>query len=229
MKNPVKVSLALLIVANSLMMQAQKLKVELVPLVGYIFQSTYYGYDGRIEFSDGMAVGGLINFKPNEFVEVGLNVISQGCTARLIYSSPLIGNDASAEVGLINYQLSLVRNFVKESMPKIVPFAGFDIGAIQVYEKTETGNDFWKMSVGIKGGLKIYLSETVNLRIQPQLEMPIQGVGVGIGIGTGGASAGASTWSSMVQFGVIGGLGFTLGGKKQAAPAPDQTAPASNP
>ena len=97
----------------------------------------------------------------------------------------------------------------------MIPFMGLDIGCVQFYGKTEDADSYYKMSIGFKGGVKIALSETLNLRIQPQMEMPIQGAGVGIGIGTGGASVGATTYASVVQFGIIGGLGYTIMKKKQ--------------
>lgn len=207
------ICLALILSVSSQVSFAQKF--ELVPLCGYIFQSTYYGYDGRIEFEGGLALGGLINFKPTKFVEIGINILNQNTTANLIYSSSSLGKDESMEAGIINYQLSLVRNYIKKEDQKVIPFMGLDIGCVQFYGKTENADSYYKMSIGFKGGVKIALSETLNLRIQPQMEMPIQGAGVGIGIGTGGASVGATTYASVVQFGIIGGIGFSLKGKSK--------------
>ncbi|MDI1353791.1 MAG: hypothetical protein PSX36_02650 [bacterium] len=190
-------------------------KVELVPLCGYIFQSTYYGYDGRIVFSDGLAMGGMINFKPTKFLDIGLNILNQSTSANLIYSAASLGKNQTVDAGIINYQLSLVRNYIRAEGQKVVPFAGIDIGAIEYYGKNESSSSYVKMSIGFKGGVKIYLNEKLNIRLQPQLEMPISGVGLGIGIGTGGASVGVTTMSNFVQFGIIGGLGYTIIKKKQ--------------
>lgn len=202
------VTLSLLLFAGSVKTIAQE--IELLPLFGSIFQSTYYGYDGRLVFRTGVAFGGVVNYKPNKFIDVGISVINQNTKADAYYQDYTYQEELGIPVGVINYQLSVVRNFHLNGSGKVIPFFGMDAGAVDFYEQSGSRDHYVKMSVGFRGGVKFQLTSFLNLRIQPQVEMPIQGIGVGVGVGTGGASVGTTTYSSIVQFGVLGGLGFTL-------------------
>lgn len=184
--------------------------VEIVPMYGYTFQSTYYGYSGRIIFRDGMTYGGMINFKPNKAVEIGISILNQDTKADAYYTTGLISSEKNVNVGILNYTLSMVRNFAPSDAARVIPFAGLDIGVMQFYEKNANSGDYVRMSMGFKAGVKIQFSDRINFRIQPQLEMPLQGVGVGLGYGYGGASVGVTTFASFVQFGVMSGLGITI-------------------
>ena len=54
----------------------------------------------------------------------------------------------------------------------------------------------------------------VAIKLQGQLMSAVQSAGGGLYFGTGGAGAGVSTYSSMYQFGLGGGLVISLGGAK---------------
>ena len=70
---------------------------------------------------------------------------------------------------------------------------------------------------GFRAGLNIWASNTVGLKIMGQLVSAAQAFGGGFYLGTGGVSAGVNPESSMLRFGVGGGLTFKLGdaGKKK--------------
>jgi hypothetical protein len=63
-------------------------------------------------------------------------------------------------------------------------------------------------------------SENVGLKIYAQLNTVVGGVGGGFYFGTGGSGAGVSTYSSMVQFGLGGGLTVGLGAPKAQPMSP---------
>ena len=67
-----------------------------------------------------------------------------------------------------------------------------------------------KFAWGAKLGLRIDASEKVGFRLGAQVLSPVESVGGGLYFGTGGVSAGVSTYSSVYQFGLTGGLVFTL-------------------
>jgi hypothetical protein len=67
---------------------------------------------------------------------------------------------------------------------------------------------------GMKGGLNFWASERVGIKLQANLMSMVQSVGGGLYFGTGGAGAGVSTYSSLLQFSIGGGLSFKLGGNK---------------
>jgi hypothetical protein len=85
-------------------------------------------------------------------------------------------------------------------------YGGLNIGA---GFSTGEGNST-KFAWGGKLGLRIDASEKVGLKLGAQLLSPVESVGGGLYFGTGGASAGVSTYSTIYQFGLTGGLVFTL-------------------
>ncbi len=58
----------------------------------------------------------------------------------------------------------------------------------------------------LKGGVNIWASEKVGLKLQTNLMSMVQAVGGGLFFGTGGASVGVSTFSTLLQFSLGGGL-----------------------
>ncbi len=65
----------------------------------------------------------------------------------------------------------------------------------------------------LRGGVIIWGSEKIGIKLQAQLQSAVQSVGGGVYFGTGGAGAGVSTYSSLLQFGLGGGLVFNFAKK----------------
>ncbi len=59
--------------------------------------------------------------------------------------------------------------------------------------------------------MKIKTQSAVSFKLQAYLQSIVQGAGVGVGFGTGGAGAGVITYSSMLQFGLGGGVSIAPG------------------
>jgi hypothetical protein len=57
----------------------------------------------------------------------------------------------------------------------------------------------------------VWAGEKFGIKLQAQLTSVSQGAGGGLYFGTGGAGVGLSTYSSIYQFGLGGGLTFKLG------------------
>ena len=70
----------------------------------------------------------------------------------------------------------------------------------------------------LRGGAIIWATEKVGVKLQAQLQSAVQSVGGGVYFGTGGAGAGVSTFSTLLQFGLGGGLVFNFD-KSAAKPA----------
>lgn len=64
---------------------------------------------------------------------------------------------------------------------------------------------------GFRAGMNIWASPTVGFKLMGQLLSAAQAFGGGFYVGTGGVSAGVNPESSMLQFGVGGGLTFKFG------------------
>ena len=67
-----------------------------------------------------------------------------------------------------------------------------------------------KFAWGLRGGVTVWATEKVGIKLQAQLLSAVQSMGGGFYFGTGGAGAGLSSYSTIYQFGLGGGLAFNL-------------------
>lgn len=67
-----------------------------------------------------------------------------------------------------------------------------------------------KFAWQIRGGTNVWLAERVAFRVELSLLSAVQAMGGGFYFGTGGGGAGISSYSTMYQFGIGGGLSFRL-------------------
>jgi hypothetical protein len=114
----------------------------------------------------------------------------------------------------LNYMmLGGIRRMQKPGSP-VEGFGGFMAGCFWGHatdpesgESGSTTNFAW----GLKLGVNIWASEKVALKLMGQMLSPVQAMGGGLYFGTGGASAGVSTYSTMYQWSLGGGLSFKMG------------------
>ena len=115
-----------------------------------------------------------------------------------------------------NFVLLNGTQYLQKPGSKVDGFLGWMIGANFLSASNPDngyGGNATKFAWGIRGGGDIWITPTVAFKIQLQLLSTVQGAGGGLYFGTGGAGVGVSTYSSMLQFGIGGGLVFKLGGK----------------
>ncbi|MNE86539.1 hypothetical protein D3C80_1836510 [compost metagenome] len=67
-----------------------------------------------------------------------------------------------------------------------------------------------KFAWGLRGGVNIFPSPKVGIKLQASLLSSVQAVGGSFYFGTGGTGAGVSNYSSMLQFVIGGGLTLNL-------------------
>jgi hypothetical protein len=67
-----------------------------------------------------------------------------------------------------------------------------------------------KFAWGLKAGAIVWATPKFGVKLQAQLLSVAQSVGGGVFFGTGGASAGVSTYSSIYQFSLGGGLVYSF-------------------
>ena len=100
-------------------------------------------------------------------------------------------------------------------MDNIKPYGSFTLGTTYFIPQSAAGeitySDSWKFSVTLGGGVKIWMSDRVGIRLHGRLMLPMFWGGAGFSVGTGGAgfTVGAST--SMVQGDLGAGLIIALG------------------
>ena len=99
----------------------------------------------------------------------------------------------------------------------ILPYGGIGLGlGIAHFNYYDDGGSstLTKFAWNLHLGVKIKTQSTVAFKLQAYLQSIVQGVGVGVGFGTGGAGAGVTTYSTMLQFGLGGGISFAIGHRK---------------
>ena len=115
-----------------------------------------------------------------------------------------------------NYIMLGGTRYLNTKNSRVIPYMGGMLGlAILENKEPKLGaeSSATKFAWKLKAGLNIMLSPQVGLKLQMHLLSAVQGVGGGLFIGTGGAGYGLGTYSSMLQFGVGGGLTFRFGKK----------------
>jgi hypothetical protein len=113
-----------------------------------------------------------------------------------------------------NYIMLGGTRYLRLRNPAIVPFGGAMFGmAIMENKEPRPGaessstNFAWQL----KGGVNIMVSKQVGIKLQMHLLSAVQSAGGGLYLGTGGAGYGVNTNSTMLQFGIGGGLVFRFG------------------
>lgn len=180
----------------------------------YYDNDTYY--EGKIQA--GFQYGAGLEFMVKVNYGVELLYIGQMTSAPTTYYDPtgiFGGSTTSGNLDLtFNYaMLAFGRKMQKPDSP-VEGFGGLMLGALfSTAENTKTGDKSsgTHFAWGARLGANIWLNEKLAIKLQGQLLSAVQDVGGGLYLGTGGAGAGVSTYSSMLQFGVGGGLAFRLG------------------
>src|SRR5436190_6592810 len=122
------------------------------------------------------------------------------------------GNTARTyDVGVSYAMLGLSRVMKKD---KVESYGGLLLGAAIFNNKTPNPGEETskvKFALGFRLGATVWVSDRVGIKLQTQFITSVQVIGGGFYFGTGGASAGASTYSTITQFTLGGGLAFNLG------------------
>jgi hypothetical protein len=218
-----KTILSVLLLACVMPAIGQQTRVNLYS--SYVFDDkvdSYYDatsyYKGQIKGGYQWGAGVEFQVKPNYGVE--LIYLRQNTNAPMEYYKNGI-KYTNFDLG-INYAMIAGNRYFKKPGSKVEGFGGAMIGAdIMSLKNPDNGNSGTKTKLawGIRGGGNIWVSENVGIKLQALLLSAVQSVGGGFYFGTGGAGAGLSTYSSMYQFSLGGGLTFKLGGAKKPATA----------
>lgn len=203
-------------------------KFYLNGFAGYTFDESFFAAYGEWRFKGNMHYGGSA-----EFVLQGASTRYNERTVELLYqgmSSDLTPNFTTGPNKPINATMNVsyltlgVNNYIGKSR-KVMGFGGIAMGAAffngdATVNNVQESASATKFAINLKGGGRFMFSETVGLKLYAQLNTVVGGVGGGFYFGTGGAGAGVSTYSSMVQFGLGGGLTIGLGAPKTTTTSP---------
>jgi hypothetical protein len=194
---------------------AQDIRVNVYS--AYVFDDKVDSYYDASSYYNGTIQGGFqwgldLEFLANRSKGIGLKYLRQDTHAPMNYYD----NGAKSKVFdlSVNYILLGGNNYFKAGSGKVEPFAGAGLGIAIIDIKNPTGNNAsssTKFAWNLKLGTNIWVTERMGLKLQVDLLSAVQSAGGGLYFGTGGTGADVSTYSTMYQFGLGGGLTFKVG------------------
>jgi hypothetical protein len=189
---------------------------------GYAFDDdidSYYdnsnNYKGTIRGN--FMWGGGIEFMPHKYTGFEVSYLRMDTEAQMTYISGGVKKNKTFNVGINNIMIGGNRYFPVANK-RVEPYAGAMLGmTIFSIKNSDAGGSktTTKFGYGLKLGTNVYITETVGIKFQAQLMSVAQAVGGGAYFGTGGAGVGLSSYSSMLQVGLGGGLVFKLSPAKK--------------
>ena len=196
-------------------------KVRANGYIMYVFDDGFNSYYDSYNYYEGTINGGAqwglgVEFMAKPQYGVELLWLRQSTTAPTRYQTGQTVGVKNEDFDLgINYVMIAGNRYMGDKSKKVEGYGGFllGIGIMDIKRPSDgtTGNAT-KFAWGIGVGANIWASTRFGIKLQAQLLSITQGAGGGFYFGTGGAGAGVSTYSSIYQFGLGGGITFALGG-----------------
>ncbi len=198
--------LSFMLVCSQLLVNAQR--VEVTPFGGYVFPTRWNGGNGSLYFNGNAQYGGIVSIATSRVVD--FNLIYNRIDTKVnpdVYGYPMDNFDISENF----YMVGVTKNFRVNEM--VSPFASFNVGGVYLAPKNSNYYSYWYFALGIDGGVKVYFSKVVGIRLQAQLMMPVQYGGFSFYYGSGGGGSSVYINSTLINFGFTGGLIFRIGNK----------------
>lgn len=191
-------------------------KFRLNGYAGYVFDDGVDSYYDQSNYYDGKIAGGFqwgigAEYLLHDEYGLELSYFRQDTEAPMTYY--LNGTKyTNFDVGVSWIFLGGNRYVHMEGKP-IQPYGGGMLG-IAIFDVKNPDNNVsgnaTKFAWGIRGGANVNLSAKMVFKFQLQLMSAAQAAGGSLYFGTGGGGAGVSTYSSILQFGITGGLGINF-------------------
>ena len=211
----------------------KKILVVCLILIGYVTNAqnmrlngyAYYVFDDQVDsyysntsYFNTVIRGGLVWGAGLEYIVHNANGIEllylrQDTKAPTTYYN--LGEKKGDLDVAINWIMLSFNRYQKFDNEKIEGYGGLGLGAafFDITAPDGRSDNPTKFAWSLKLGVNIYASEKFGIKLQTGLQSAVQSVGGGIYFGTGGGGAGVSSYSSMLQFALGGGIVVPLGGQ----------------
>ncbi|MBN3583086.1 outer membrane beta-barrel protein [Algoriphagus aestuarii] len=197
---------------------SQELRIN--TYAGYVFKDkvdSYYSsssyFEGQIQ--DGLRWGAGIEYHIPNRGAIEIQYLRQDTNAPTVYQD---GGFLGGALQNTNFDMAInwvmlngTRYFPVNEV--LEPFVGAGVGmGIFSVTNPDNGNEnsATKFSYNIRGGANFWLSDNIAFRAQASLYSATQAIGGGLYFGTGGVGGGLSSYSSLYQFGLEGGIVLRL-------------------
>jgi hypothetical protein len=179
------------------------------------YYDQYHYYNGTLKGSFQYGLGAEFMVSPHNCIELMWQ--HQGTTAPTEYIDiGGITSNLKQTTFDVNIDYALIggdRHFAPPNS-KVEGYGGIFLGMAFLGAKNPENsnhNTASKFAWGLRLGCNVWANEKFGIKLQTQLLSISQGSGGGLYFGTGGVGAGVSSYSSVYQFQLGGGLTFKLG------------------
>ncbi len=196
--------------------------VNLSAYGGYVFDNAFDSYYDFNDYYDGEIQGGFqwglgVEYKMHPSIGVEISYFRQDTHSPTTYWIPNNGISngkqfTDFDLG-INYIMLGGNKYLRAPDSKFEGFGGLSAGMfIANLSNPDNGNEsnVTKFAWGGKLGGIFWASHSVGIKLQMQLLSAVQAAGGGFYFGTGGVYTGVSSYSTIYQFSLGGGLVFNL-------------------
>lgn len=188
----------------------------------YVFDDRVEAFSGPAYFqgriNGGFRWGAGLEYMLHSTYGIELQYLRQDTKAPITYVNGinLVPRNTTID-GAFNWITIGGNRYLRKPGGRAEGFFGFNLGVAVISGTADNGvsDQITRFAWGIKGGGILWANEKIGIKLQADLMSAVQGVGGGLFFGTGGAGAGVTTYSTMLQFGLGGGLTFALGNDKK--------------
>ncbi|MCK5572641.1 MAG: hypothetical protein KAJ12_07760 [Bacteroidetes bacterium] len=186
-------------------------KFEIVPYAGYFFSGNINTAVGTLNVKDSYNYGLIFDVAVHREVQLELSWSQSENDVEFINSFGVLTDKFKVST---NY-FQIGANYAM-GRKNVRPFGVFTVGAVyfspsQGQDPTVRYEDEWRFAMSFGAGVKIYLSESIGLRLQGRLMFPLYFTGGGFYLGTGGAGFGVSSAIPILQGDLSAGLIIAVG------------------
>jgi hypothetical protein len=186
-------------------------KFEIVPYGGFFFSGNVNTGGGSLNVKDSYNYGLILDIAVQREVMLELSWSQSENDVEVINRLGVI--EDRTKVNTTYLQVGANYAFGRKN---VRPFGVFTIGAVYFSPAGGTNQiysyeDRWSFAMSMGGGVKIYLSEAIGIRLQGRLMFPLYFTGGGFYLGTGGGGFGVGAGIPVLQGDLSAGLIIGLG------------------
>lgn len=183
---------------------------EITPFAGYQFGGTMNFYEGQLKGEGGLNYGVVIDIPLRDIMFAELYWSQMQESYR--WDSYTYGIDVlNYDINTNYFQVGAGKQDFLGSSDKVMGFGSMTMGAVWFDPKDETVQDTWRFSMTLGGGLKVFFSERVGIRLQGRMLLPMYWGGSSFYYGMGGGGVTVSSYSCLIQGDFTGGLIIKVG------------------
>ena len=191
----------------------------------YVFDDYFNAYGDTYDYYEGTIEGGFqggvgLEFKLRPEYGIELLYQRQATEAPTVWQSGVGSGIQSEDLQLqMNYVMLAGNRHIIKRDGQIETYAGLMIGALFANvenESTSRSESFTKFAWGMRVGVNIWGKGRLGFKAQAMLLSAVQAAGGGAYFGTGGSGVGVSSYSTIYQFSLGGGLAYKLSSRSVA-------------